>query len=120
MLFHKGACEAGDDTLMELVDYCARKLTWLVQQPKRQDKAKTTKEMIAESEDTAKNLENQLAEVNFQCAIIAITMLRYMTDHMESLHVSVIQRLVKHWDFVAMLAPLLDTQPWNKQSTVVM
>ena len=27
--------------------------------------------------------------------------------------------LVKHWDFVAMLAPLLDTQPLNKQSTVV-
>lgn len=119
VLFHKSACEAGDDTLMELVDYCARKLTWLVQQPKREGKVKTTKEMIAEAEDTSKNLENQLAEVNFQCAIIAITMLRYMTDHMESLHVSVIQRLVKHWDFVAMLGPLLDSQPWNKQSTVV-
>ena len=40
VLFHKGACEAGDDTLMELVDYCARKLTWLVQRPKREDKPK--------------------------------------------------------------------------------
>lgn len=74
--------------------------------------------MMAETEDSSKNLENQLDEINFQCAIIAMTMLRYMTDHMQDLHVSVVQRLVKHWDFVAMLAPLLDTRPWDKQTTV--
>eukprot|EP01045_Picozoa_sp_COSAG04_P029083 COSAG04_NODE_4684_length_1949_cov_1.487027_2_plen_282_part_01 len=116
VLYHKGACEAGDDTLIELVDYCARKLTWLASQPKREAKVRSAKQMVADAEDTQKNLSEQLEEINFQCAVIAMTMLRYMTDHMEACHVSVTQRLVKHWDFVAMLVPLLDTQPWNRTS----
>jgi len=74
--------------------------------------------MLAITEDTHKQLEEQLDEINFSCAIIALTMLRYMTDHMEKLHVSVVQRLVNHHDFVSLLVPLLDTAPWYKKTII--
>ena len=52
--------------------------------------------------------------------MVALTMLRYLTDHMRSLHVSVAQRLVKHHDFVASLAAVLDLKPWNKRETTIL
>jgi hypothetical protein len=118
VMFHSAACEAGEDTLMELVDYCARKMGWLLHRPKPRETAMTAKEMLEVTENTQKQLEEQLDEVNFSCAMIALTMLRYMTDNMEKLHVSVVQRMVTHHDFVALLVPLLDMKPWYKKTTI--
>ena len=33
MLYHKQACEAAGDLIVELVDYCHRKLVWLLNKP---------------------------------------------------------------------------------------
>ena len=118
VMFHSTACEAGDDALMELVDYCARKLMWLLNRPKPDESAKTAKQMLAVAEDSQKHLEEQLGEVNFSCAMVSLTMLRYMTEHLDQLHVSVVQRLVSHHDFVGLLVPLLEKAPWNKKTVV--
>ena len=32
LLFHRTACEAADDTLVELIDYCYRKFSKMTQQ----------------------------------------------------------------------------------------
>ena len=35
LLFHRTACEAADDTLVELIDYCYRKFSTMVQKCER-------------------------------------------------------------------------------------
>ena len=117
--FHSDACEAAGERAMEMVDYCARKVHWLVTRPPPSTKARSTKEIIAEAEDEVESLKVQADEINFNCAMVALTMLRYLTDHMHALHVSVAQRLVKHHDFVASLAALLDIAPWKKTEKTV-
>eukprot|EP01051_Picozoa_sp_SAG22_P013576 SAG22_NODE_1537_length_4188_cov_108.843238_4_plen_326_part_00 len=117
--FHADAAEAAGERAMEIVDYCARKVNWLINRPPPSTKARTTKEIIAEAEDEVESLRVQAEEINFNCAMVALTVLRYLTDHMHSLHVSVAQRLVKHHDFVSSLAMILDIAPWNKRETTV-
>jgi len=118
VMYHCAACEAGEDTLMELVDYCARKIIWLNQRKKPSETALTAKEMMKVSENTQLHLEEQLEEVQFSCAMVALTIIRYLAEHMESLHVSVVQRLVNHHDFVGLLIPLLDKKPWYKKTII--
>jgi hypothetical protein len=120
LFFHQDACEAAGERLMELVDYCDRKINWLISRPPPSTKARTTADIIREAEDEAESLKIQLDEINFNCAMVALTILRYMTDHLQSLHVSVAQRLVRHHDFVASLAVVLELAPWNKREAIVL
>ena len=117
MLFHREACDAASESLLELVDCCHRKLTWLMGQPKsKMKKAKSVKELIAESE--AVTLANQAKEIQFTCAITSLTILRYMTDNLGQVHVSVANRMITRHDFVGLLCPLLDAAPWYKKERI--
>ena len=54
LLFHRTACEAADDTLVELIDYCYRKFTIMTQKCDRladgefiqPDKKQTAQEIV--------------------------------------------------------------------------
>ena len=59
LLYHRSACEAADDTLVELIDYCYRKFSAMVQKceqlPEGQsiwpDHKPTAQELINETKD---------------------------------------------------------------------
>ena len=54
LLYHRTACEAADDTLVELIDYCYRKFSAMTQKCERladgefiqPDKQQTAKEIV--------------------------------------------------------------------------
>ena len=119
VLFHRSAVEAAGESLLEVVDYCMRKITWLVSRPRPSTKAKTTKDVIREVESDQGQLRMQADEVSFSCAMAALTIFRYLTDHAEVLHVSVASRMARHHDFVGVLVEVMEQAPWTRTERFV-
>jgi len=61
----------------------------------------------------------QADEVSFSCAMAALTIFRYLTDHAEVLHVSVASRMARHHDFVGMLVEVMEQAPWTRTERFV-
>ena len=88
--FHQDACEAaGDDALLELTDYCHRKLVYL------NAKAAADAEALAASQDRSademlklrphQEFEDKARDVRFGTACCALTVLRYLTDYVNQI-----------------------------------
>ena len=57
-------------------------------------------------------LEQRFHEVEFGAATCALTILRFMTDAVSSLPMSVLARLVSTHDTIMALLPLVEKPPW--------
>ena len=123
--FHKDACAAaGDDALLELTDYCVRKLVYLVGEgdaPGSSAAADVAASVAALDETSAavalsrtawQELEEKTRDTRFAIAICALTVLRYLTDAMGDLPLGVMARLLDVHDAQTLLAPLLEKRPW--------
>eukprot|EP00899_Mesostigma_viride_P004491 jgi/Mesvir1/14042/Mv03116-RA.1 len=115
-LFHRHACQGvGDDELLELTDYCHRKLLYL------NTEAASDAEFIQRSASellalpAQDELEDKLKSVRFGTAMCALTILRYLTDYVGDLPISVMARMMSTHDSIMQLVPLLDAQPWTRR-----
>lgn len=61
-------------------------------------------------------LEFQIKDLDFAMGICSISMIRFITDHLESLNLAVIQQLVEQCDILCVLIPLMESKPWFKDS----
>lgn len=125
--FHEDACAAaGDDALLELTDYCVRKLVYLVgegEAPGSSAAADAAASVAALDDDAAvalnrtawQELEEKTRDTRFAIAICALTVLRYVTDAMGDLPLGVTARLLDTHDAQMLLAPLLDKRPWVRR-----
>ncbi|WIA09269.1 hypothetical protein OEZ85_008677 [Tetradesmus obliquus] len=114
LLFHRHACEALDeDALLELADWAVRKLTHLnsgaahayANAPER-----SVQEVLALS--PLQELEDKRAETDFAAALCGLTILRYLSDHVTSLPLGLMSRLLGAHDAVMALLPLVEAPPW--------
>ena len=112
-LFHREGCEcAGDDALLELTDYCHRRLVYL-NASAAADVAhveRSAADMLARS--GREEFGDKRAQLAFGCATCALTVLRYLSDYMEDLPPCVAARLLDTADAPMELVPLLDERPW--------
>ncbi|XP_024529904.1 zinc finger MYND domain-containing protein 10-like isoform X2 [Selaginella moellendorffii] len=79
MLFHKEACKAlGSSNLLELVDYCYRKLVYLNTNASKDAayKERTAQQVMSLKPEL--EMEEKAGEIQFGCAIASLTILRYM------------------------------------------
>ncbi|PNI80464.1 ZMYND10 isoform 2 [Pan troglodytes] len=77
VFFHKEVCESAEDTVLDLVDYCHRKLTLLVAQsgcggPPEGEGSQDSNPM--------QELQKQAELMEFEIALKALSVLRYITD----------------------------------------
>merc|ERR1711959_316373 len=120
-LFSLSACEAvGDLGMVEMVDYCVRKCTYLnsmssslVEAPHQQLSAEELRELCHEQ---GPDLEAKRQAVEFSCSMTALSVLRFITDHMNNLEMSVMSRLINPHDVPMQLVPLLHNAPWSYQT----
>ncbi|KAM6160297.1 zinc finger MYND domain-containing protein 10 isoform 2-T2 [Erethizon dorsatum] len=77
VFFHKEVCESADDTLLDLVDYCHRKLTLLVGQTSH---GGPPKEEGLQDSTPMQELQNQAELMEFEISLKALSVLRYITD----------------------------------------
>ncbi|XP_058493514.1 zinc finger MYND domain-containing protein 10-like [Solea solea] len=114
IMFHKDLCEAADDSVLDLVDYCHRKLTLLASKAAREDTAahgqhfQTGKPHLSSVEE----LQIHSNTVEFEISLKAVSVLRYITDHGGS--ISVINRMLCIHNMPCVLVQLIACCPWSR------
>lgn len=61
-------------------------------------------------------LEDKRAETDFAAALCGLTILRYLGDHVTSLPLGLMSRLLGAHDAVMALLPLVEAPPWVRSS----
>ena len=97
-LYNRTACESADDVLVELIDYCYRKLARLVAKCDRlgdgeylfPSESLDAKGAINRNLTKEQELDKQFNEIEFHCAMICLSLIRFITDHMENLPVPIV------------------------------
>lgn len=109
-LYYKESCEAAGDNIIDLVDFCHRQIAYLIA---REDcDAETTNE---ETNSTLKELVDQAEEIRFNVSVKAVSILRYIIDHISSLPLSVMTRILNTYDIPVALVQLAERPPWIKR-----
>ena len=118
-LFAASACQALDDSVIDLLDYALRHLnllcsgeinsTHFLGHDQGLDKDTIDKWTMESVLDELKRLRH---EVTFQIAIKCISIVRYLTDHVELLPLGALTRMTVNNDLPIMLCQLLESKPW--------
>merc|ERR1711998_476082 len=104
----------GEQGLVEMIDWCTRKVTYLnsmtLEEIEEPHKIKTAKEY---AEEGGANLDTQRRELEFQCCMTALSILRFLSEHITKLDLGVMSRIISPNDAPMQLVPLLDRSPWT-------
>ncbi|KAM5313748.1 zinc finger MYND domain-containing protein 10 [Glossophaga mutica] len=112
VFFHKEVCESAEDTVSDLVDYCHRKLTLLVARTGRGD---PPEEEESQYSTPMQELQKQAELMEFEIALKALSVLRYITDCVDSLSLSTLSRMLSTHNLPCLLVELLEHSPWSRR-----
>lgn len=135
LLYHKHVCEAGGEMLIELVDYCARKLMRLnggydfsSYDPVQDQQTISSLGSAENSNDNAKkflekmekrtpveDLMQHLSQIEFRVCITAVAIARFLCEHSDSLVLSVSTRITDTHDYLVLMIPLIENPPWTRR-----
>lgn len=62
--------------------------------------------------DPVKDLDRQYRDIEFGSTMTCLSLVRFITDHMESLPASIIHQMMENTDIPLVLVPLLELRPW--------
>eukprot|EP00442_Polarella_glacialis_P045885 CAMPEP_0115144156 /NCGR_PEP_ID=MMETSP0227-20121206/61258_1 /TAXON_ID=89957 /ORGANISM="Polarella glacialis, Strain CCMP 1383" /LENGTH=622 /DNA_ID=CAMNT_0002553241 /DNA_START=32 /DNA_END=1900 /DNA_ORIENTATION=+ len=115
-LFHRTTCEEAGDALVDLVDYCVRKLRYLLCVPNDE----LVRQVASAKEVTEWNdvrvLDEQFTESEFQVCMCVISIIRFLTDHRVAIPLAVTTRLLETHDVLLLLVPLMEKAPWVRKN----
>ncbi|XP_053525291.1 zinc finger MYND domain-containing protein 10 isoform X2 [Artibeus jamaicensis] len=112
VFFHKEVCESAEDTVLDLVDYCHRKLTLLVA---RTGHGGPPEEEESQYSTPMQELQKQAELMEFEIALKALSVLRYITDCVDSLSLSTLSRMLSTHNLPCLLVELLEHSPWSRR-----
>ncbi|TYZ59386.1 hypothetical protein PybrP1_001604 [[Pythium] brassicae (nom. inval.)] len=125
--YHEHVVESLDDDLtIELVDYCVRKLSWLLGLPRGAIAANTTfhksgheiVQLLSAEHGARRELARQQLEIEFRLAVQCVTLLRYVAERLHLLPLSIVSRLLDTHDVLLSLAALIENPPWTHKALV--
>ena len=106
-LYYDYACQAMGDALIDLVDWCVRKITALVARsygPDPHGSSRTVEQLGAMSPEAAvkaglsetpsQAIDRHRSEIRFKVGVVAVTMLRYLTEHITKVPLGVMTRIL--------------------------
>lgn len=117
-LFHRTSCEEAGDALVDLVDYCVRKLRYLLSTPNSELVRQVTSAKEAAEWDDIRMLDEQFYECEFQVCMCVISIIRFLTDHRVAMPLAVTTRLLETHDVLMLLVPLMEKAPWVRKNKV--
>lgn len=117
-LYHEHVIEQCDETLMEIVDYCVRRIRWLVSSPRSHATRMIlnhSKSSVAEMSNHSRrtDLTRQLDDIRFQSSVSAISLLRYIAEHISVVPLAVVTRMLDTHDVLLTILPLMENPPWT-------
>ncbi|XP_016360216.1 zinc finger MYND domain-containing protein 10 [Sinocyclocheilus anshuiensis] len=116
IMYHKESSEAAGDSVLDLLDYCHRKLTLLAGRSVSGQIPTEDRITHAQLSDTAsvQDLQRQSDMLEFEISVKALSVLCYVTDHIESLSLSVLSRMLCTHNMPCVLVQLVENCPWNR------
>lgn len=117
-LFHRTTCEEAGDALIDLVDYCVRKLRYLLAYPNDQLIRQVASAKECTEWDNVRVLDEQFSECEFQCCMCVISIIRFLTDHRVAVPLAVTTRLLETHDVLLLLVPLMEKAPWVRKNRI--
>ena len=138
LLYHKHVCSQCGERFLELVDYCARKLTRLQsgydfrsRSPQlgssstsagtagmSPDEASARAKEIAaqiEARTPQEDLAEYLTDIEFKVCISAVTVSRFVCEHADAMPLSVVSRITDIHDYLILIIPLIENPPWTRR-----
>lgn len=72
------------------------------------------KKVINETHE--ESLRRQGEEIDFNCTMTALSLIRFITDHLSDLSVPIVHQLMENNDMPCVLVPLLELKPWLRKN----
>ncbi|XP_018428606.1 PREDICTED: zinc finger MYND domain-containing protein 10, partial [Nanorana parkeri] len=118
VFYHKEVCESAEDLALDLIDYCHRKLTILASKGSPGEFPVRDRMMVNVSGDVSslEELKQQSEALEFDVALKCLSVLRYVTDHTDSLSLSVTTRLLNTHNLPCVLVELMEHCPWSRRN----
>ncbi|XP_063708582.1 zinc finger MYND domain-containing protein 10 homolog [Culicoides brevitarsis] len=114
LLYHENSCESLGDASLDLIDYCMNACTQLI--GLINSGYHDSEEIEAQKDlETRKELQGQIKDMTFHIGMKAITILAYIVDHLETLPLGAVTRLVKIHDTPCILSEILQVRPWMRR-----
>ncbi|NXQ85529.1 ZMY10 protein, partial [Nyctibius grandis] len=122
VFFYKEICESAEDSILDLIDYCHRKLTLLAAHSAN---GQTVTPAELRHEDLAslssmqavllppQELQKQAETMEFEISLKALSVLRFITDQVESLPLSALTRMLNTHNLPCLLVELVEHCPWS-------
>ncbi|SPQ97056.1 MYND-type domain-containing protein [Plasmodiophora brassicae] len=112
LFYHRNAVDSVADLLLELTDYCHRRLTAL-----NAGVARTAPDLteIRAYENVGDRVRRQAAGIAFALASDAVSLLRFITDQVDQLPLGLVNRMVNQQDMVVSLVTVMDTAPFTRR-----
>uniref|UniRef100_A0A674IXA8 Zinc finger MYND-type containing 10 n=1 Tax=Terrapene triunguis TaxID=2587831 RepID=A0A674IXA8_9SAUR len=112
VFFHKEICESAEDTILDLIDYSYRKLTLLA--------AWSTNGEFPDlgtlvMDQNPIELQKQAEMMEFKISLRALSVLRFITDQVDSLPLSALTRMLNTHNVPCLLVELLEHCPWSRR-----
>ncbi|XP_015778337.1 PREDICTED: LOW QUALITY PROTEIN: zinc finger MYND domain-containing protein 10-like [Acropora digitifera] len=113
--FHKEACEAAGDSILDLTDYCLRRITLLIamHEEEVEDKEETS---TRNDFSSVEELKMQERTIFFTVCIKCVSVLRYIIDSLTCLPLNVMTRVLNTHNTPVILVQLIENPPWIKRS----
>ena len=112
LLYHAPLLTHSDESLVELVDYCVRKVRLLHGWKHEEGEGG---EETEESEET--RMRRQMRQLDFSSAACCLVILRYITDRLTDLPLALVNRLIHTHDLLLNIIPLLHSKPFTRRRT---
>ncbi|CAM2117148.1 zinc finger MYND domain-containing protein 10 [Caretta caretta] len=116
VFFHKEICESAEDTILDLIDYSYRKLTLLAAQSTNSEfpiHEKFLPEDVTNA-SSMQELQKQAEMMEFEISLRALSVLRFITDQVDSLPLSALTRMLNTHNLPCLLVELLEHCPWSR------
>merc|ERR1719352_542058 len=117
-LFHRTSCEEAGDALVDLVDYCVRKLRYILSTPNSELVRQVSSAKECTEWDEVRVLDEQFSECEFQVCMCVISIIRFLTDHRVAMPLAVTTRLLETHDILMLLVPLMEKAPWVRKNKI--
>jgi len=114
IFFHGEAVETAEDLIVELIDYCYRKLVALnCGTVKITNTNKVPKDVTAES--TEDRLVRNRDKIKAESATACISILRFITENIDQAGLSAMERILNTKDVIMAVVPLICESPWTRR-----
>lgn len=116
LMYYESIALSCGDMLIDLVDYCYRKLTYLIHKKNKDlwPQPADQKELLTQSDLDL--LKQQNVECEFHICTSCISVFQSLTQHRKSLPLTITTRMIDTQDVLLTLVPLMEKAPWIRKT----